>query len=221
MGSPTTPTPTPPFFFFLFRLRWVFHEMWVTPGRASSRASSFMRLRHMFLRTSRVMPLGLGAAAVPTATLFVVATAPGSSNPLSVIFDSYSWMKRSSVSRYCLLETMPCSTHKSHRTSRVSFFRPSLSAKKQSLQMRDGTPQVGHRRLPRYMSQGLWQASHLPMTWALVVVLLLSSLFAASLSLFAASLLLLLLLLSLAAAARPCSSPSILGGAWAKRLSKT
>mmetsp|Transcript_20554 Transcript_20554/g.57033 ORF Transcript_20554/g.57033 Transcript_20554/m.57033 type:complete len:217 (-) Transcript_20554:293-943(-) len=216
MGSPNpNPTPTPPFF-FLFRLRWVFHEMWVTPGRASSRASSFMRLRHMFLRTSRVMPLGLGAAVALVATLFVVATAPGSSNPLSVIFDSYSWMKRSSVSRYCLLETMPCSTHKSHRTSRVSFFRPSLSAKKQSLQMRDGTPQVGHRRLPRYMSQGLWQASHLPMTWALVVVLLLLLSFAASLlSLsFAASLL-------LAAAARPCSSPSILGGAWAKRLSKT
>ena len=115
----------------------------------SSNFFSSICLAHIFFKNNRVIHSGFGLG-LREDTIF------------SCSLDSYSINSRSSRRRISVLLRMFSATHKSHRICFPSFFVPDLSASKHSRHIKDGTPQVGQRRLPRYISHGLEHASHLP-----------------------------------------------------------
>ena len=129
--------------------------------KVSSSLASSICLAHIFFKNNRVIRSGLDFGFRVIACFRWMGGSYSVSNLLRNL-SSYSFISRSSLSRSSRLFRTDSSTHRSHRTSFPSFFVPALSASKHSRQMRLGTPQVGQRRFPRYISQGLRHASHLP-----------------------------------------------------------
>ena len=143
--------------------------MCVIPGKKSIKVASSIDFLHIFFRKSLVTPSGLSgilswwSLTWDTFSISPLASGCGIS-PRSTSLCSYSSSSLWSLARNSCLDLMFWATHKSHRTPlRLAVF--SLSAIKQSLQIRLGTPHVGHRRFPRNLSHGLWHASHLLIGW--------------------------------------------------------